>query len=88
MTGTRTAKMLLALFFAGLLATPVVLKQMSERQRVAAVPDAKAAALSRYGFFLEEVSHSAGIDFVHHHAGGELHGSLRFHRRLLSRRLA
>ncbi|HEV2976005.1 MAG TPA: CRTAC1 family protein [Casimicrobiaceae bacterium] len=66
MTGTRTAKTLLALFFAGLLATPVVLKQMSARQRVASVPDAKAAALSRYGFFLEEVSHSAGIDFVHH----------------------
>jgi hypothetical protein len=66
MTGTRTAKILLALFFAGLLATPVVLKQMTARQLVASVPGAKAAALSRYGFFLEEVSHSAGIDFVHH----------------------
>jgi enediyne biosynthesis protein E4 len=58
-------KLLLSLFFAGLLATPVVLKRTSAL-RTGPGPDAKSAALSRYGFFLEEVSHSAGIDFMHH----------------------
>ncbi len=59
------ARVLLGLFFLALLATPVVMKQMSTRQVAASTVDAKAAALARYGFYLEEVAHAAGIDFVH-----------------------
>jgi len=59
-------RILLSLFFAGLLATPVVIKRMPARHSSASGADTKSAALGRYGFFLEEVSHSAGIDFVHH----------------------
>jgi hypothetical protein len=61
-----TRRILLALFFAGLLATPILIKRTPALRLVDSGPDAEPAALSRYGFFLEEVSHSAGIDFVHH----------------------
>src|SRR3984957_6000976 len=58
-------RIILAIFFVGLLAAPVLLKQPS-LSRVGSETDAKSSALSRYGFFLEEVAHSAKIDFVHH----------------------
>jgi len=65
MTGNRIARAFLVLFFIGLLATPFVIKRMSatgnaDRSKV----DAKTA-LARHGFYLEEVSHAAGINFVH-----------------------
>src|ERR1700722_10727616 len=65
MTGNRIARVLLALFFIGLLATPFVIKRISagpdaDRSRT----DAKTA-LARHGFYLEEVSRAAGINFVH-----------------------
>ncbi len=68
MIGSSIARrrILLSLFFAGLLATPILIKGTPALRLVGSGPDAKSAALSRYGFFLEEVSHSAGIDFVHH----------------------
>jgi enediyne biosynthesis protein E4 len=68
MTGLSISRrrILLSLLFGGLLATPIVLKRMTAVPLVGSGVDAKSAALSRYGFFLEEVSHAAGIDFVHH----------------------
>jgi enediyne biosynthesis protein E4 len=65
MTNNQVARGVLGLCFVALLATPLVMRQMSARQAVGAAPDARAAALSRYGFYLEEVAHTAGIDFVH-----------------------
>jgi enediyne biosynthesis protein E4 len=65
MTGNRVARLFLVLFFLGLLATPFVIKRMSaagEADKSRA--DAKTA-LARHGFYLEEVSHAAGINFVH-----------------------
>jgi enediyne biosynthesis protein E4 len=58
-------KLLLTLFFVGLLATPVILKRSPALRLVGPEPNTKSAALTRYGFFLEEVARSAGIDFVH-----------------------
>jgi enediyne biosynthesis protein E4 len=58
-------RIILTIFFVGLLAAPVLLKQPSV-SRVGSETDARSSALSRYGFFLEEVAHSAKIDFVHH----------------------
>src|SRR6202162_226335 len=65
MTGDRVARVLVGLFFVALLAAPVVMKRISagrdaDRSKI----DAKTA-LARHGFYLEEVSHAAGVNFVH-----------------------
>jgi hypothetical protein len=58
-------RIVLAIFFAGLLATPILLKKrIARRQANQATFDAQAS-LTRHGFYLTEVSHTAGIDFVH-----------------------
>jgi enediyne biosynthesis protein E4 len=60
------ARIITSIFFVGLLITPAAM-----RRRLAAHTAAsrttldKQAALARHGFYLEEVSHAAGIDFVH-----------------------
>jgi len=59
-------RLLLSLMFAGLLATPVVIKRMSAQGGAGAAPGGGASALSRYGFSFEEVARAAGIDFMHH----------------------
>ncbi|MGA2389777.1 MAG: CRTAC1 family protein [Candidatus Sulfotelmatobacter sp.] len=65
MTGNRVAKFFLVLFFIGLLATPFVIKRISARRDAdRSKADAKTA-LARHGFYLQEVSHAAGINFVH-----------------------
>jgi hypothetical protein len=65
MTGNRIARVFLVLFFIALLATPFVIKRMSAgREAGGSKIDAKTA-LARHGFYLEEVSHAAGINFVH-----------------------
>ncbi|MFI5073115.1 MAG: FG-GAP repeat domain-containing protein, partial [Terriglobales bacterium] len=59
------AKVIVSIFFVALLLTPLVVKKLSRNQVSAQVkPDTKAA-LANHGFYLTEVSHSAGIDFVH-----------------------
>jgi len=66
MTGNRIARVCLGLFFLALLATPLAMKQLSSRPAfVGSTAEAKAAALTRHGFHLEEVAHAAGVDFVH-----------------------
>lgn len=62
----RARKVLLAIFFAGLLATPLVLRWRRERQAAEDARMDEKTAIARHGFYLEEVSHPAGIDFVHH----------------------
>ncbi len=65
MTGNRIAKVFLVIFFIGLLATPFALKRISAaRDSDKSKADSKTA-LARHGFYLEEVSHAAGINFVH-----------------------
>ena len=65
MRGDHIRKGLLGLFFVALLATPLVVKQMSTRNDSRFAADAKATALERHGFYFEEVARAAGIDFVH-----------------------
>ena len=57
---------ILTAIFIGLLAAPLVMRRISARHAVAAKAklDAKQS-LARHGFYLQEVSHAAGIDFVH-----------------------
>jgi enediyne biosynthesis protein E4 len=69
MTGSRSvsplARVLLVIFFAALIATPVAIRRYSAwRAASQSKTDAKSA-ISRYGFHLEEVSRAAGINFTH-----------------------
>jgi len=65
MTGNRVAKVILVLFFIGLLATPFVIKRVSARREADRSKFDAKTGLARHGFYLEEVSHAAGINFVH-----------------------
>jgi hypothetical protein len=59
--GRATRIVLLAIFLA-LIATPIVLKRLEGRR--AAKLDTNLA-LNRYGFYLQEVAQTSGINFVH-----------------------
>ena len=65
MTGNRIARVLLALFFIALLATPFVMRRISAGREADKSKADATTALARHGFYLEEVSHSAGINFIH-----------------------
>ena len=59
-----TARIVLSVLFIGLLATPLIIKRLSSRQSAKTRLDVNAA-LARHGFYLTEVSKSAGINFIH-----------------------
>jgi enediyne biosynthesis protein E4 len=65
MTGNRIARIILSIVFLALLVTPVVLKRLSARRAADQSKDGAKTALARHGFYLQEVSHAAGMDFVH-----------------------
>jgi len=59
------ARILLFVFFGGLLLTPIVVKRVSSERKASATTLDISGAIARHGFYLQEVSHAAGIDFVH-----------------------
>lgn len=60
------ARIAVTIFFVGLLATPAVMRWRLAQQTLAAHTTLDIhAALARHGFYLQEVSHQIGIDFVH-----------------------
>ena len=62
----KRGQIALILFFIALLIAPVVLNRIASPGVTIAAVDARSKdTLARYGFHLEEVSKSAGIDFVH-----------------------
>ena len=61
----KLGKVLLAIFFIGLLATPLVIRWRAARKAATDAQMSAKVALERHGFYLQEVSHSAGVDFVH-----------------------
>ena len=65
MTGNRIARVLLAVLFVGLILTPLAIKRISARRGLNASSRDAATALARHGFYLQEVSRAAGINFVH-----------------------
>jgi enediyne biosynthesis protein E4 len=65
MTGNRIARVLVGLFFIALLATPFVIKRISAGREADRSKTDAATALARHGFYLEEVSRAAGINFIH-----------------------
>jgi enediyne biosynthesis protein E4 len=60
-----TTRILVAIFFAGLLATPLAIKKVSARREESQARLDESQALARYGFHLQEVSQQAGVHFVH-----------------------
>jgi enediyne biosynthesis protein E4 len=58
-------RILLGAFFVALLATPVVLKRLSDRHAATGAAPDSAAAMRRYGFSFREVAKAAGIEFIH-----------------------
>lgn len=58
------ARILVILLFAALLAVPWMVRRFSTPAKTG-VNSGAQAALARYGFSLQEVAHSSGIDFVH-----------------------
>jgi enediyne biosynthesis protein E4 len=58
----RIARTLLTILFIGLLATPAIIRRVSAGQNARLD---KATALARHGFYLEEVSKQAGVNFLH-----------------------
>jgi len=59
------ARILLGIFFIALLATPIAIRRVSAARASARVKLDASAALARHGFYFQEVSRAAGIDFVH-----------------------
>lgn len=59
------AKALLAIFFVAMVASPLVIKRLAARREVARSTLDLQTALARHGFYLQEVSHAAGVNFVH-----------------------
>ena len=59
------ARVILYLFFAGLIAVPLVMSRRASRRHAAAAEGDAKAALGRYGFYLTEDSQQAKVSFVH-----------------------
>ncbi|HZS06101.1 MAG TPA: CRTAC1 family protein [Blastocatellia bacterium] len=58
-------KTTLTIFFILLLATPLVIRRISARNKAATAAPNPASALARYGFSLQESAKAAGISFTH-----------------------
>ncbi|HKQ99985.1 MAG TPA: CRTAC1 family protein [Pyrinomonadaceae bacterium] len=65
MTRSLTARILLSALFVGLLLTPLVIKRLTHQGAPSASSADRQSVLARYGFHLEEVAKSSGIDFHH-----------------------
>jgi hypothetical protein len=61
----RIRSLVLYTFFAALIATPVVIKRVAERNASSTVATQRDTVLARYGFAFEEVAQAAGIAFTH-----------------------
>ena len=65
MTGRKSAKVILILVFVALLASPVVYKRLAARRDAANVVRDTTSALTRYGFYFEEVGQTSKANFTH-----------------------
>ena len=65
MSSRKLARIILVLVFITLLAVPLIMKRLASRRERIAGSIGEAAALNRYGFHLDEVSHACGINFTH-----------------------
>ena len=61
----KFARILVTAIFIALLATPLAIRRLSAGREIKAGTLNAETALARYGFFLQEVARSSGINFVH-----------------------
>ena len=61
----RIAKIVLVIIFVALIATPVLLRRLSARREKSLATSDAQSAINRYGVHFEEVSKTAGVNFVH-----------------------
>jgi hypothetical protein len=59
------ARIILAIVFVGVVLSPLAIKKWNSRHDEAKTQLNGQAALARHGFYLQEVSHAAGVNFVH-----------------------
>jgi enediyne biosynthesis protein E4 len=65
MTSVRLARVILTAFFVGLLLTPLAMKRYASRRAADRSMADMKTAIAHHGFYLTEVSRTAGIDFIH-----------------------
>jgi len=65
MIKSKTARILLTICFVALLATPIVIKRLWARRQPPTAKLEANTALTRYGFYLQEVASASGVNFVH-----------------------
>jgi hypothetical protein len=65
MKSRQIARVFLTLLFVVLLATPFLIKKITALHSSDKTKTDEKTALARHGFYLQEVSRAAGIDFVH-----------------------
>jgi len=65
MTRGPLARIVLAILFVGLVFSPLVIKYFSHQRELSEAKLDTKAALAHHGFYFQEVSHAAGINFVH-----------------------
>jgi hypothetical protein len=58
-------RLIVTVLFVGLLAAPVVLKRVAAHRTAERARNDADVSVNRHGFYLEEVSQAAGINFVH-----------------------
>src|SRR5258708_4976434 len=59
------ARIILAVIFFALVLCPWAIKRWSTRRDAAAANIDNQTALSRHGFYFQEVAHAVGVNFVH-----------------------
>jgi enediyne biosynthesis protein E4 len=65
MTRRLAARIVLAIVFAGLVVSPRIIKRLATGREDGTTRLNAQTALARHGFYLQEVSHAAGVNFVH-----------------------
>jgi enediyne biosynthesis protein E4 len=61
-----TARTILTAIFVALVLSPLLIKRMAARRDAAKTKLDVQTSLARHGFYLEEVSRAAGVNFTHH----------------------
>jgi len=59
------ARIILAVIFAGFVFSPLIIRRVESSRAESKTRLDAASALARHGFYLQEVSKAAGVDFVH-----------------------
>ena len=63
---TLLLRIIVTAVFAGMLAIPVLLGNLSRKSAEGAHAMAKETALNKFGFYFQEVSRQSGVNFTHH----------------------